>query len=490
MGVWKGFTKDATMGLIQFQIETDHLISEAAIRAADFITFDGRVIPAQSVYVDGVLKCTRQQSDSSRLRIQCHFGQRNLVIQTSSLRESPTPYRLEVELARGELSRLRNYYSIWTGAGLKSTPELDNVIEFAHHSFRKAIFSAQSCTAALDAIEHASRAIDLLVQAYTSQRITFRQQRTQHFPMSVGCRLTKPPLQEVEFLSTFNSVLVKTRWKDLEPIDGDYQWGELDRLVDWAAEHRLFTIGGPLLDLTSDCFPNWMAPWKGDLINLLSFTSDFVETVVGRYVGRIRHWEVVCGGNCGGPNDLSEEQRLNLVAKAVEAAEAVDEQIQISVRIIQPWGEYLSETRNRLSPIQFVDTLRRSGVRISEVNLDLRFGGGPLNSLSRDMLNVSQLLDQWSLLHLPLQVMAALPDASAFRRDSSTDIASLSGLQTRLLEDLFLMCLSKERVTGFYCLNWADDTVKDGRLVDDHGELHPIVRRLSELEETHWPCTN
>lgn len=473
------------MGLIQFSIEDADLIARSEVPKADFVTFDGRVIATDTVLKDDRLACVRDRPDSSKLRLLCNLGGRQVVTQTTSLRESQHLYPLEVELARGELYRLRNFYSLWTGAGLKSTPELNEKIEAAQKLFTSAIFSPGGAKIAIEALEVTQEAIDILVKSYVTQRITFRQQRIQHFPMSVGCRLTQVPVRSEDFLKSFSAVLIKTRWRELEPNDGEYFWDDLDALVDWTTENGLFCIGGPLLDLSSDCFPEWMQPWKGDLRNLQSFTSDFVETVVSRYVGRIRHWEVVCGPNRGGSNDLSEEERLNLIVRAIDAAQEVDEQIQISLRIVQPWGEYLSTTENRLVPIQFVDTLRRSGATISEVNLDMRFGTDDLHSLQRDTLNVSQLLDHWSLLQLPINIMAAIPETS--HPELSQNVIELVNWQTEQLEQLALMCLAKERVTGFYCLNWADRTVEDQPLVDMKEVLHPVVSKIASLKPMHWP---
>lgn len=469
------------MGLIKFRIETENLIPSTGVATADFVTFDGRVIGADSALTGDVLECVRAQNDSSKLRVLCDLGDRLTVAQTTSLRESDVPYCLERELARGELARLRNFYHLWTGSGLKSTPQLESKVSEAHSTFRSGVFSPTPGEQCLESIRLTHDAIDLLTQLYTRQRITYRQQRANRFPMFVGCRLTTPPIHEEHFLEAFNSVIVSTRWKDLEPEDGTYSWDALDDLVDWATEKKLFVVGGPLLDLASDCFPDWIAPWKGDLVNLESFTSDFVETVVSRYVGRIRHWEVVCGANRGGANNLTEEQRLNLVVRAIEAAQQVDEQIQISLRVIQPWGEYLNSTNNRLPAIQFIDTLRRAGAKVSEVNLDIRFGSGDLDSLHRDMLGISQLLDHWSLLQIPLNVMVALPKAA-----ESQDEISRVQWQIQQMEDFLLMCLSKERVTGFYCLNWADRAAHDEPLVDSDSCLHPIVCNFSALERTHW----
>lgn len=471
------------MGLMKFSIQTEGLVPSVSIPTADFVTFDGRVISAESRLQGNVLECVRAQTDSSKLRILCDLGDRKTVVQTTSLPESQEPYQLELELARGELSRLRNFYFLWTGAGLKATEDLEEKVQAAHVAFRDGIFGRDATARCLDSIRLTHDAIDELTSLYTKQRITYRQQRTQGFPMFVGCRLEEPPLQEEYFREAFNAVIVRTRWNRLEPRDGVYEWEHLDRLVDWASERRLLMMGGPLLDLVSDCFPDWIDAWKGDLLNLESFTSDFVETVVSRYVGRIRHWEVVCGANRGGVNSMTEEQRLNLVVRAIEAAQQVDEQIQISLRVIQPWGEYLNATSNRLPAIQFIDTLRRAGAKISEVNLDIRFGRGHLSSLQRDMLNISQLLDHWSLLQLPLNVMAALPDPV-----EALDQVARVQWQIQHMEDFLLMCLSKERVTGFYCLNWDDHSADSEPLVDADGYLHPVVSNFSALERTHWPA--
>lgn len=471
------------MGLIEFTCDTDDLIDRGCLRKADFVTFDGRVVPTVTEYTGSRLICRREMADSSKLRIMCQIGDRCQVAQTTSLRESDKPYCLELELARGELARVRTFFALWTGAGLKSNSALEAGIQEAHNAFRNAIFS-DSISAAIAALQLAGQASDSLVREYVRQRLTFRRQRQQNFPMTVGCRLTEVPQQEEKFLSTFNAVHVKTRWNQLEPVDGEYQWDDLDKLIEWTTDHNLLCCGGPLLDLSSDCFPDWMAAWKGDLVNLESFTSDFVETVVGRYVGRIRHWEVVCGPNRGGSNQLSEEQRLNLIARAIEAAQQVDEQIQISIRVVQPWGEYLNNTSNRLAPIQFVDTLRRSGVRLSEVNLDLRFGTKALDSLQRDPMSISQLLDHWSLLQMPLNVMMAVPDLPNQTEDSN--VPTMVAWQCKLIEDVMLLCLSKERVSGFYCLNWSDNTVGDQPLLDTAHNLHPMLDRIAGFEEAWW----
>lgn len=471
------------MGVIQFNVEYPDHVPRHGLNHADYVMFDGRIIASETSLGDGLLRCHRPQADSSQLRLlyQPHADGAPVVTHTTSLRETETPYRLEVELARGELSRLRSYHGAWTGSGLQISPQLEELMKKSQQMFFRSSMQGGTAAEAIQSLLVTRDAVGELCRLYTAQRLAFRRQRAAHFPIFLGCALREPPTFPEQFMKVFSAASLQTSWAELEPEDGQYEWDRFDALVNWASDQKLFLQGGPLIDLVHDTFPEWMHPWRGDIVNLQSFASDFVETVVGRYVGQIRHWEVVCGANCGGVAGLTEEQRLNLVIRTVEAARQVDEQIQISLRIIQPWGEYLSDSANRLAPIQFIDTLRRTGVRIAEVNLDVRFGTGNRKSLPRDMLGLSQLMDHWSLLQIPLNVVFSLPQ---FFPDAERT-EQLDAIQAQWLRQSMLMCLSKERVTGVYCDTWNDTENATG-LISADGTPHPALELLSGLEDNCW----
>ncbi len=478
------------MGVMNFRVaRPDLLLRGSDLSLIDFLMYDGRVLPAQATLVGNNLRCDRAHTESGQLRIPWPgFDGRVKVIQTTSLREQITPYELEVELARGQLSRLRNQYYTWTGSGLQSSDELERLMHEAHRAFRSAVLRTESpetsTAAALLSLDLASKATNLLCRHYTDQRLGFRRSRAAHLPVFLGCHLDRVPEDQESFLKSFNAVLVDTPWNLLEPEDGEYDWTHTDQLVDWTQEHRLPVMGGPLVDLSTDRLPKWLNTWTGDLVNLQSFTADFVETVVGRYIGRVRHWEVVSGANCGGAGELNEEQRLNLVARAVEAARQVDEHVQISLRVVQPWGEYLSQTKSRLAPLQFVDTLRRCGVALAEINLDVKVTNRPRRTLYRDDLSLSQLLDHWSLLQLPINVMLSAPRSEADApRSPEFEIEQAEWLRTMLA-----MCLAKERVVGVYYQNWRDWDSDDGQtgLKRQDGTNRPSLDILKSMRETYW----
>ncbi len=476
------------MGVLKFHVERPDLLSSAsALSLVDFLMYDGRVVPARATLTDQSLLVEKTPSESGQMRLLWpRFDGSSQVIHTTSLREQQAPYNLEVELSRGQLSRLRNQFYSWSGAGLQSSQALDHLIQDSHRSFRAAVLRAEapevSAAAALLSTDLSSRATDLLCQHYVDQRIGYRRNRSAHLPVFLGCHLDRVPANQDAFCEAFNAVQIDTRWNSLEHDDGDYRWDRMDELVAWAQEKRLFILGGPLVDLSQDKLPGWLKSWTGDVVNLQSFTADFVETVVGRYVGRIRHWEVVAGANRGGVADLDEEQRLNLVVRTIEAARQVDEHTQISLRVVQPWGEYLSQTKNRLSPMQFIDTLRRCGVRLGEINLDFRVCNLPSPTLWRDTLSLSQLLDQWSLLQLPINVMLTLPSAADGRN------SNLEAIQASWLEKSIMMCLAKERVVGLYYTNWDEQTPSQActSLMSPEGLIREPLTRLQILQDEYW----
>ena len=171
-------------------------------------------------------------------------------------------------------------------------------------------------------------------------------------------------------------------------------------------------LRGPAPNFSQDGLPEWLGSWTKDVANLQSLVCDYVETAVARYAGQIRKWEVCACGNTGGALGLSEEDRLGLVARALDVVRQVDDEIQVMVQIDQPWGGYQARGMHRLSPLQFVDALLRSGIGLSAVNLELAVGFRPRGSAPRDLLELSRMLDGWALLGIPLSVTLAAPSES------------------------------------------------------------------------------
>ena len=491
------------MGVMRFEVHSPESLEKLPDVFRSFLGgFDGRIF-ATRIELDGnVLICRRTQPDSAKLHVSWPVkGFGTPIVNTAQLREREEPYILALELARGKITHIRNQHSAWELAGMKIPQAFLEQRRMAHHCFRKAVISKSDRVRCEEmsnqALVHAFAAAELLTKGYIEQRLAVRRQRTRNLPVSIGCALgSVVPDSEVEpqFRQAFNAVVVPVEWRRIEAVEGEYQWDLNDAQVDWCEANRQLMIGGPLLDLSPNGVPDWLKTWSNDVLNLQSFVTDFVETAMARYVGRIRHWEVVARGNTGGALELSEENCLSLVARVLEAARQVDDEINMSIRIDQPWGDYQSAGKHRLSPLQFVDALVRSGVGLSGVNLEVAVGFKPDGSASRDLHDFSRMVDRWSYLGIPLSITLAFPSMSTAPVDGQTHTIECwktphsQETQASWVDLVMPLLMAKDPVVGVY---W--NRMQDGpggypgcALWEDSGKSKQALQNIIKYRQAFW----
>ncbi|MFP6764290.1 MAG: endo-1,4-beta-xylanase, partial [Planctomycetaceae bacterium] len=328
------------MGVMRFTVHPAGLLSTESDLLETYISgFDGRVFPARVELTPDQVEIRRMNSDSGKLHIAYpveDFG--CPVISTATLRESDTPYILSLELARGRIVQLRNQLAVWEGLGMMIPGEFRELHQASHHLFAQATAAkpdvVQVCRYADAAIAKSLAAADILTTAYVHQRLTVRLKRSSQLPVSFGCGINCGEVIESHgevFQQAFNSAAIPIRWKQIEKQEGEYVWDLPDQLVEWGTENRLLLRGGPLLNLSPHGLPEWLKQWGHDFFNLQSFLSDFVETAINRYLGRVRIWEISSRVNTGGAFNLNEEERLTLVARTLEVARQVDEEAQLII---------------------------------------------------------------------------------------------------------------------------------------------------------------
>ncbi len=420
------------MGLIRFLVHPAGRMDDWPEVYRGYLSgADGRIFPTR-IEVDGTLVVARRSTaESSKFHVACPIpGFGRPVLHTASLPEREQPYHLLVELARGELVQVRNQSANWELAGMKFPAEFGPLMRAAHRAFGKAAGSQDqpelASQHAEDALIITCRAAEVLCQAFTQQALMGRKLRYPQLPASLGCGIARVPKADQTdlFAAAFNAVAIPLNWSQIEQVEGDYCWDAVDQALEWAESHRLIASAGPLVDLGPGGLPEWLGQWEHDIFNLQSFVCDFVETAMSRYAGRIRLWDVVARLNTGGALTLNEEARLSLAARVLEVARQVDGEAQLILKIDQPWGEYQARGQHRLSPLQLVDALIRSGVGLAGVNLEIAVGYRPRGTPYRGLLEFSRLIDQWSSLGVPLHLTLASPSAPG------NDARALADLET------------------------------------------------------------
>lgn len=494
------------MGLIRFAVYPASLLSDWPEVHAGYLTgADGRLFQTRIEIQDNIVGCRRASSESAKFHVVWpvkDFGR--IVIPTASLPEREEPYLLAVELARGKIVQVRNQAAQWELAGLKIPPQFAGPNRAAHAAFSRAASSQDrpefASELASQAISHACQASEILTRSYAAQAFAGRLQRFGTLPVSIGCELhgaVPSPARADLFNEMFNSATVAVPWTTIEEVEGEYNWDAVDRQVEWCEEQKLMVRGGPLIDLGLNGLPAWLSRWEHDVFNLQSFVCDFVETAISRYHGRIRIWEICSRIHTGGGMNLTEESRLTMAARVLDVARQVDEEAQLVARIEQPWGDYQARGQHRLSPLQVVDALIRSGVGLSGVNLELAFGYKSRGSSHRDLLECSRLIDAWTMLDIPIFVTIICPSSD------QKDPAATGGIQVNphlwdgpcdaehqaeWIDRMFELLVAKPRVAGVFLPSFSDRSshiFPNSGLLNADDSPKPAVDRIIAQRMNH-----
>jgi Glycosyl hydrolase family 10 len=335
------------------------------------------------------------------------------VTSSATLRERPEPYNLVVELARGKLNQLRNAIAELESQDVKTSPDVASYTKAATKALGRAVLqprTLQTDSDAAEALQCAFSATNSLITQFTLTAIRLRCQAGRRIGTQWGCRITSVPTAEqtVQFTKTFNRVVIVPNWAEMEPASTECNWAVVDQMVEWAQSNNLPVTIGPLIDLGGE-LPEWLSKCEGEVASLAAYFSDFVESAIHRYRGRVKNWILCSGFNHLMRYGLPEDDRLRLVVRIIETARSVDPDGTWTVGLALPWGDYLQSDDHTYSPLVFADTLLRSGMPINGFELELFAGMDSRASLLRDGLETVRLVDLFGLLGTPIDIVARHP---------------------------------------------------------------------------------
>jgi hypothetical protein len=363
----------------------------------------------------------RNESDSGRVFVPWRVGQNSpVLIGTATLMERDRPYVLEVELARGMVNCLRNQLAQWEMMGLVVPKGLANGILEATVEFARAATMQDDLPSAADwagrSLATASVTMDRLAAEYVQQATAARRAQQRQLVSWCGVQLGDDvPKANIarQLVATFNMVSLPLTWRRIEAVEGRRDWEQADAQVAWAQSAGLRMSAGPLLELDDRGVPDWTYLWEGDHNSLLSFMLEHVRASIERYRGKVHLWQVAARMTHGHALGLSEEARLQVAAKAIQTVRQLDPTTPIVVTFDQPWAEYLAHEQLDLAPLHFADALVRADLGLSGIGLELNVGYHPGGSVHRGPLALSRLIDNWSLLELPLLVALTYPSSAS-----------------------------------------------------------------------------
>lgn len=204
-------------------------------------------------------------------------------------------------------------------------------------------------------------------------------------------QFTKQNSAQVALITNqFNSITAENvmKWEKLHPESDRYDFGPADRFVEFGTKHGMAIIGHTLVWHSQT--PAWVfTDGKGgpaDRATLLARMSNHVHTVVGRYKGRVKGWDVVNEAlNENGSLRQSPWLRIigeDYLVKAFEFAHAADPEAELY------YNDYgLEDEAKRQGALTIIKQLQAAGVELSGVGVQGHYGlDGPSISQIQDTI--------------------------------------------------------------------------------------------------------
>jgi hypothetical protein len=487
------------MGLMRFLVTPADRITEEMVDQCYLVGLDRvpwRVFVRRS---NGEIHLERDVSESAALHVPWHLeGHGLLVLPTATLIERDRPYHLPLEIARGKLGQVRSQAADWRSIGLDIPPLVESRIAEAIQSLSQAV--VECCNTAAG-VEAAYRALHLAVDAayslttaFGEQALAARRRASGKLATLFGADLGVAPLDEAtagQFLQAFNAARVPMVWREIETREGKYSWEATDRQVDWCRKNGLAICAGPLIQLDERSAPDWLYVSQGNFESLMDFAAEYLEAVVNRYRGAVDVWIAAGRVNTANHLSLTEEERVRLMARAVELTRSLDALADLTLSFDQPWGEYLRQRENEIPPLHLADELLRAGLGLTGLTLEINLGLSPGGSLPRDPLDFAKLVDYWSLLNVPLMLSLSVPSGSHPDSLAGRDSPPLPGIRTSHSQQAWVgryvpMLTAKPAVQGVFWNQLRDSEPHDfphAGLFDVRLQPKPALRQLVAIRQ-------
>jgi hypothetical protein len=268
-------------------------------------------------------------------------------------------------------------------------------------------------------------------------------------------------------------------WKHVEPNEGEYQYGEIDNWMAWAAKARKPVHAGPLLDFGDGALPEWLYIWEHDFDSLREMICEHVQRMVRRYGKQVKVWNVVSGLHAQSSFSLSFEQLMELTRISCFLVKQLVPRSQVMIDLVLPWGEYYSHNQRTIPPLLYADMASQSGIKFDSFGVHVQMGSETEGLYVRDLMQISSLLDEFMKFGKNVHVTACGVPSGAANPD---DLAAgglwhapwSQRLQAEWLQAFYRIAISKPYIDTVCWRDLADAeprTPPNGGLCDK--ELSP-----------------
>lgn len=362
-------------------------------------------------FSEGCVTCEKPNADTAGLALLWPIeGFGRILLPTTCLPERERPYCLNLEIARARLMQTiscREDWSLFDGAD-----ELEEVSSQAQTLFVQAIqLSREPEKASLLADRSLRKAMVFSEKLSLRQAETLFRNRRRNKGFGrgwIGCRADLALIEDSAYTDKLAQmatlVQIPVRWADVEPEKGALDFSTLDRAIEVLGHKHVHVALGPLLRFTKEDLPPWLVEQDPTFEKIRDAAYHFVTEMAMRYRRKVHRWLVLGGINAHNCLGFNVEQILEVTRAANMAVKAVNSRAFKVIEVSDLWGEYYASIPNTIAPVGYMDMVLQSGIPFDGFAFCMRFGKNQLGMHVRDMMQISNLLDYFSVMGKPLLI--------------------------------------------------------------------------------------
>lgn len=459
-------------------------------------------VPGDISFRDGLLIVDRKDEHASGISLLWDCGAQG-VYQLESTRLPPRekPYNLVIELARFRLMKIMQKQEDWNLFDFPKTDKFAIKLSEAQNLFADALGKMHE---PLEACKLAEKSLSISLElseylaAFHGEQLLGRRKATNGFVKHIfGCRV-EPSVRDERYKDAlanhFDYCVLPMSWKQLQPQENTFATEALDDWVETLSRRRIPTIAGPLIRLDAESVPDWMVIWEHDFDMLREMAYDFVQKVVTRYRRAVAAWNVVGGMETNSAFSLTFEQIIELTRLLVSQIKTLLPNARTMITIAHPFGEYHARPKASVPPMLYAEMVSQAGISFEAFALEIELGVPEPGNFTRDLFQLSSMLDRFSTLGRPVFLTAVgSPGRNTPATPGGADPSAAgrwhrpwdAQLQAEWIEAVYHVAFSKPFVESVAWANLADlqPSLPGGGLFDEAMRPKPAFAKLLQMKD-------
>jgi GH35 family endo-1,4-beta-xylanase len=417
-----------------------------------------------------------------------------------------TSRNLNVEFARSRVARNKRVKTNYEKDGTVFSPEVVNLADASEELLASALKKANDPRAAAAA---ADRALSNALWAGEKIELEHARSRIARNPRTdrvwFGCETRQFVWAKSEetisrFVELFNFATIThyvwdTWYEVFEPVEGYYNWGIKDNIVNWLSRYDIALEGRPIYWPHPSVTPEWLK--QKDFDGVRKYLEKHARDVVSHYGDRVLQWEVVNEmHDWANIHFFNPAQITELVRLACDTTRATNPKV---VRILNnccPFAEYVARGRQSRadakrpgrSPRRFLQDLTEAGVDFDVVGIQVYFP-------QRDLSDIARLIERLETFKKPIYITEIGASSNLLAPTTTGAVTGASDepyawhrqwdeeLQADWLEQVYTLYYSRPYMKA---INWYDFSdfrpfIINGGLVREDSSPKQSFHRMKEL---------